>query len=103
MEKKLPKMYHSSINKNIDNIQKIYSTMDDTFNNEDRKVKYNRYEIETKINNILNSSNFVYKANVNILTEKGLIKKNIIAKNNGYLITMENETIPINSIKDIYF
>ena len=102
MEKKLPKMYHSSINKNIDNVQKIYSSMDDNFNSDDRGVKYNRFEIETKINNIFNSSNFVYKANVNILTDKGIIKKNIISKNNGYIITLDNEKIPIDHIKDIY-
>jgi hypothetical protein len=77
--------------------------MDITNNNEDRKVLYNRYEIETKINNIFNSSNFVYKANVNILTDKGIIKKNIISKNNGYIITLDNEKIPIDHIKDIYF
>lgn len=102
MKKDLPKMYHSSINKEIDNVQNIYSTINNEFDNNIRTTNYNKLDIEKKINNIFNSPNFIYKADVNILTDKGLLNKRIIAKRNGYLITIDNETIPINIIKDIY-
>ena len=102
MKKDLPKMYHSSINKEIDNVQNIYSTINNDFDNNIRTTNYNKFDIEKKINNIFNSPNFIYKADVNILTDKGLLNKRIIAKRNGYLITIDNETIPINIIKDIY-
>ena len=102
MKKDLPKMYHSSINKEIDNVQNIYSTINNEFDNNIRTTNYNKFDIEKKINNIFNSPNFIYKADVNILTDKGLLNKRIIAKRNEYLITIDNETIPINIIKDIY-
>ena len=101
MKKDLPKMYHSSINKNIENVQNIFSSINYR-DNDIRSISYNQFDIENKINNIFNSPNFIYKADVNILTDKGLIKKKIIGKRNGYLITIDNETIPINTIKDIY-
>lgn len=102
MEKELPKMYHSSINKQINNVQNVFSTINNEFDNDLRSTTYNKFEIDNKINDIFNSPNFVYKADVNILTDKGLLNKRIIAKKNGYLITIDNETIPINIIKDIY-
>lgn len=102
MKKELPKMYHSHITKEIDNVQNIYSSINNKFDNNIRTTSYNKFDIENKINDIFNSPNFVYKADVNILTDKGLLKKRIVAKRNGYLITINNETIPINSIKDIY-
>lgn len=103
MKKELPKMYHSSINKEINNVQNIYSTINKENNIDVRNnTKYNQYAIDNKINDIFNSPNFIYKADVNILTDNGLLNKRIIAKRNGYLITIDNEKIPINSIKDIY-
>ena len=102
MKKDLPKMYRSFINKEIDNVQNIFSTINNEFDNNIRATNYNKFDIEKKINNIFNSPNFIYKADVNILTDKGLLNKRIIAKRNDYLITIDNETIPINIIKDIY-
>ena len=102
MKKYLPKMYRSFINKEIDNVQNIFSTINNEFDNNIRATNYNKFDIEKKINNIFNSPNFIYKADVNILTDKGLLNKRIIAKRNDYLITIDNETIPINIIKDIY-
>ena len=102
MKKDLPKMYRSFINKEIDNVQNIFSTINNEFDNNIRATNYNKFDIEKKINNIFNSPNFIYKADVNILTDKELLNKRIIAKRNDYLITIDNETIPINIIKDIY-
>ena len=100
MKKELPKMYRCSINKEINNIQNIYSS----FNSEEniRNINKNSIDIESKINNIFNSPNFVYKADVTIVLENKVIKKRIIAKKNNNLITIDNELIPIKLIKDIY-
>ena len=38
-----------------------------------------------------------------ITLEDGVVVKKIIGKNNQNLITMDNELIPINSIKDIKY
>lgn len=104
--KELPKMYHNNIDKNINNNEKIFSTMyNDNIeirkNNNYINTKDN-YTIEQKIYNIFNSPNYIYKIDVIIVTEKEKSKKRIVGKTKTNLITMDNEYIPINSIKDIY-
>lgn len=104
--KELPKMYRNSINKNINNNEKVFSTM----YNSDIEVRNtnsfvnskNNYSVEQKIYNIFNSPNYIYKIDVIIVTDKGKNKKRIVGKNKNNLITMDNEYIPINTIKDIY-
>ena len=100
MKRELPKMYHCSINKEINNIQDVYSS----FNKEEytRIKKYNIINIDNKINEIFNSPNFVYKADVTIELENEIIKRRVVAKRNNNLITIDNELIPISLIKDIY-
>ena len=104
--KELPKMYHNNIDKNINNNKKIFSTM----YNSDTEVRStnnfinnkNNYTVEQKIYNIFNSPNYIYKIDVIIVTDKGKDKKRIVGKTKTNLITMNNEYIPINTIRDIY-
>ena len=104
--KELPKMYHNTIDKDINNNEKMYSTM---YNN-DRKIynnnifinNKNNYTVEQKIYNIFNSPNYIYKIDVTIVTDKGKTNKRIVGKTKTNLITMDNEYIPINTIRDIY-
>ena len=42
------------------------------------------------------------KADVTILTDNEVLKKRIVGKNNNNLITMDNEYIPVDKIRDIY-
>ena len=106
--KELPKMYRNIIDKEIDNNVKTFSTM---YNN-DRIVKTssrnniinnkNNYTVEQKIVNLFNSPNYIYKIDVVIVTDKERMNKRIVGKTKTYLITMDNEYIPINTIRDIY-
>ena len=104
--KELPKMYHNTIDKDINNNEKMYSAM---YNN-DRKISNNNifinnknnYTVEQKIYNIFNSPNYIYKIDVTIVTDKGKTNKRIVGKTKTNLITMDNEYIPINTIRDIY-
>lgn len=109
--KELPKMYHNTIDKDINNNEKMYSTMyNSTMHNNDRKISNNNifinnknnYTIEQKIYNIFNSPNYIYKIDVTIVTDKGKTNKRIVGKTKTNLITMDNEYIPINTIRDIY-
>ena len=102
MARELPKMYHTKINKPINSIQKMYSTVGN--NNEDirKEYKYSSVSIDKKINDIFNSYDYVYKADVTIVTDNDIMHKRIIARNNNNLITIDNEFIPINIIRDIY-
>lgn len=104
-------MYHNTIDKDINNNEKMYSTMyNSTMNNNDRKISNNdifinnknNYTVEQKIYNIFNSPNYIYKIDVTIVTDKGKTNKRIVGKTKTNLITMDNEYIPINTIRDIY-
>lgn len=58
-------------------------------------------DIKSKIDRIFNNRTFIYKANVEILKNNENIEATIIGKTKEYLITMENELIPIRDIQDI--
>ena len=104
MNKELPKMYQTRINKPITSIQKVYSTIEkkNNYANEERSVKYSTISIDKKIDNIFNAYDYVYKADVTIVTDNDVMKKRIVARNRNNLITIDNEFIPINIIRDIY-
>ena len=102
MSKELPKMYQTKINKPINSIQKVYSSINNS-NTEDRSYnKYSDISIDKKIDNIFNSYDYVYKADVTIVTDEGTVSKRIVARNKNILITIDNEFIPISVIRDIY-
>ena len=101
--KELPKMYQNRITKKIDSIQKVYSTFEDRNANTSKDLKkYSKVSIDKKINDIFASPDYVYKADVTIVTDTDTIKRRIVARNNNNLITIDNEYIPISLIRDIY-
>ena len=104
MNKELPKMYHTKINKHINNIQKVYSSIntEDNTNNIINNHIYDTKSIDKKINEIFNSNDYVYKADVTIITDTETLHKRIIARNRNNLITIDNEYIPISIIRNIY-
>jgi len=78
-------MYKNSFDKKIDNCQNVFSSLNNSRNDDSREVRVNRggydsISIDKKINDIFNSSNYIYKADVKILTDKGLINKRIVAR-----------------------
>ena len=109
--KDLPKMYRNKIEKEIRNNEKIFSTI---YNNEkniiekeersnNQKITTKKaYTVEQKIANIFNSPNYIYKIDVVIITDTERKNKRIVGKTKTDLITIENEYIPINTIRDIY-
>ena len=103
--KDLPKMYHNDFNKSINNNRSVFSSLTDKpiLKEENISVdKKDRFTIEQKIFNIFNSKDYIYKADVTIITDNQTLKKRIIGKNANNLITIDNEYIPISIINDIY-
>lgn len=105
--KDLPKMYHNDIDKDIKNNERYFSTMynkkEDRISSSDITINNkNNYTVEQKIYNIFNSPNYIYKIDVTIVTDSATLNKRIVGKTKTNLITMDNEYIPINTIKDIY-
>ena len=109
--KDLPKMYRNKIEKEITNNKKIFSTMyndeKNTIEKDNRNVNQiitprKTYTVEQKIANIFNSPNYIYKIDVVIVTDNETKNKRIVGKTKTNLITIDNEYIPINTIRDIY-
>lgn len=104
MNKKLPKVFANRIDKNILNNEKIYySGNSDKIESNAQKDNFDNKNIYQKINDIFNSERYVYKAEVDLKLKNGNKKVKIIGHNNGYLITIDNELIPIADIQDINF
>lgn len=95
MDKKLPNVFHNKITKNINNNDNVY------YGKGEREEKISIVDIKQKINEIFASPNYVYKANVEITLKDKTVTKRMIGRNKDYLITMDNELIPIDSIINI--
>lgn len=96
MKNNFPKVYANKIDKKIDNSQEFTTV------NERTTKDLTKAELDKKINNIFKSDKYIYKIKVQIETDKGLIEKTLVGKNNIGLITLENEIINYSTIKDIY-
>lgn len=95
--KELPKVFHNKIDKKFDNNRSVFYS-NNTYE-EDRSV--DTRTVLQKINEIFSSPNYVYKANVEITLRDKKVTKRIIGRNKNYIITMDNDLIPINDIVDI--
>jgi len=95
--KELPKVFHNKIDKKFDNNRSVFYS-NNTYE-EDRSV--DTRTVLQKINEIFSSPNYVYKANVEITLRDKKVTKRIIGRNKNYIITMDNDLIPISDIVDI--
>ena len=99
----LPKVFQNN-NIKTDNIsQNVFdSEKDSKFVSLDNiePIK-DKYIIEKKINDLFNSTNYVYKLDVILKTLNDEIKTTVIGRTQKYLITIDNKKIDISSILDI--
>lgn len=114
MEKKLPKVFANQPKKEFSNNNRVYCSNDTNEQNNykgDRenknfkstKIIDEQKNIYQKIADIFNSEKYVYKAQVEIKTSKGIKTTNVVGQNRTHLITIDNELIPITDIEDIYY
>lgn len=96
MEK--PKMYQNREHKEFHNNREVFMSTDKDLT----KMVWDSNDIRKKINDIIDAPNFIYRANVNILIGNDIIQRKIVGIYNNNLITIDNEHIPIDTIKDIY-
>ena len=93
-----PKMYRGEVRKDINNNRSIYASYSDKF-----EVKsYDNSSVRKKINDIFSSNTFIYRTKVNIVMDNEILTKKVIGVYNNNLVTIDNEQIPINMIRDIY-
>lgn len=106
MKKKLPGVFPGKVKKNSGNNKQISYLKEKNIAHDKPNEKANiniPKNIYQKINTILNSPNYIYKADVIITLKTGDIEKRIIGRNHTHLITIENELIPIADILNIKF
>lgn len=96
--KDLPKMYQHREHKEFNNNRQVYYGMEK--DNTNHILSTN--DIRKKINDIINSPSFIYRTTVNIVIGNETIIRKIVGIYNNNLITIDNEYIPIENIKDIY-
>lgn len=107
MDKKIPKVFANKIDHDLTNNEKVYCSYKK--DHETREITKNSptlvkgTTIMQKLKSIFSSPIFVYKAKVDIVTNEGIIKKEIVGYNKTHVMTMDDELIPIATIKDIYF
>lgn len=95
MNKKLPSVYANPIPKKFSNVQEMYyGSLKD---NENREV----VDVDKVIDSIFSSRNFVYKSEVEIETNEGIVFTTIVGKTRNSLLTMDGKVIPISSIRRI--
>lgn len=102
MNKKLPNIF---INKNtgiVKNNEEFYYGKDN-INNETKIIDNNMKDIliRKKIDDIFNSSSFIYKARVIITTKDNDKEYTLIGRDKNKLLTIDNETILISDVLDI--
>ena len=97
--KEIPKVFQNNVDKDFKNNDNVFYSSNNNQKNES-VLKDNR-TITQKINEIFSSPNYIYKSNVEITLKDKKILKKIIGRNKNYLITMDNNLIPINDIVDI--
>ena len=93
-----PKMYQNRVDKVFKNNREVFMTGD----KEEISLVFNSNDIRRKINDIINSVDFIYRAKVNIVIGNDIITRKIVGIYNNNLVTIDNEYIPIDNIKDIY-
>ncbi|MBQ2873441.1 MAG: hypothetical protein IJE89_05530 [Bacilli bacterium] len=94
-----PKMYKGEVKKEFNNNRSIYASYSD---NDNINKNYDVSEVRKKINDIFSSYDFIYRTKVNIVIDNQIITRKIIGIYENNLVTIDNEHIPINMIKDIY-
>ncbi len=105
--KKEKKIYVNKINKKIGNNQNYY---DIAFNNEkdctnaiQNTSQSNELSISKKISELFNTNGYIFNINVKIITDSKTYDTKIAGKVGNYIVTLDNEIIPIDDIKDIIF
>ena len=71
----------------------------------DKKEIYNSKEsnVENKLNELFNTNGYIFNIKVKIVTDKKIYNTRIASRVGNNIITLDNDVISINEIKDIIF
>ena len=94
--KKLPKIYHEQINKKIKNNKEIAYVSKGGITEEKKEES-----IDDVLNKVFNGIGYSFNIPLRIETFNKVYETSLIAKSNNYLITFDNDTIPLSEVKKI--
>jgi len=101
MKDKLPKIFKSNIDNMKTRVQQTFyyhpeENKKENFDDQDESI------LLKKINEILNSKNYIYNADITILHKNGeSIDKKIIGYKDGYLLFLDGSKMSISDVHDI--
>ena len=98
MNRELPKIFVNKIGK-INNNREVYYSFKD--NKEETSYIVDYYDIQSKIDSLFRSNDFIYKKKLHIKTKYGEGDYIIISKSYDYLLTIDGEKIYIDNIIEI--
>ncbi len=97
---KKDKIYVNKIDKKIYNNQRSFDINNDN-DNDLEKYEYDKLSVNEKIDKLFNRNGYVFNVGVKIITDKKEYQTKVAGKVNNNLVTMDNDIIQINDIKDI--
>jgi len=109
--KKLPKIFQNEVLNNVKNNKKVYDSLKDSVsvvNNKEKKVikKDNNKKILTvkeKIKELVKGNDYIFNTEVTLVFDNDEKVCNIAGIVNNHIITMDNEIIKIDDLKDIKY
>lgn len=98
--KKLPKIYQNTINKKINN-NKTTCYLKNNSNNDRNYTTMDNISVNSFIDDIFNTTGYVFNIPIIIKTNNNIYNTSLIAKRNGYILTLDNNKIKIDDIVSI--
>ena len=100
------KIYVGKFEKKVGNNQSYYDIKEDNEcipinSNKSKKTINENLSVKEKIDKLLNRNGYVFNVDVDIITYNKEYQTRIAGKVNNHLITLDNDIININDIKDI--
>ncbi len=102
--KKLPKIYQNQLSKKSGNNKEVFDSLKDDLEHPNPKIEnqnYNNLTVREKIKELINQNSYIFNTKVEIVTDDKERSCQIAGVVNNHIITMDNEIIKIDDIKDI--
>ena len=105
--KKLPKINQFDLSKDIHNNKKVFNSLEDKveIKKEEKKIitKNDTLPVKEKIKQLIKGNNYIFNTKVTLIYEDKEKVCNIAGIVNNHIITMDNEIIKIDDLKDIKY
>ena len=110
--KKLPKIFQNDISKTIKNNKKVYDSLKDKEEVKTLEIKKTTTKqinskktltVKEKIKELIKSNNYIFNTKVKLIFNDHEKECHIAGVVNNHIITMDNEIIKIDDLKDIKY